>query len=170
MPLQDVSDDQLMINWLRQSGHAHLLDDQLHHANPTSSPSPLTAPQNYPPPPTAPHNYPPPTIASPSYPPPTMSSSSPVPQFGGGPTSGNPLLNMFSQSALHPQTNFPQTTNYGGAGSPSPPIIPTMDQFNAPSYDHQSSPLHFNASPTQFLAPNMGQQQLDMDIEVKCCL
>ena len=54
MPLQDVSEDQLMINWLRQAGHGHLIED--HHPN---------------------HNVSPPIAASMSAPAPTTSLSSP---------------------------------------------------------------------------------------------
>jgi hypothetical protein len=137
MPLQDVSDDQTMIGWLRQAGHSHLLDEQPHNAN-TMSPQ-LSA------------------ASPPNYPPPTTSLSSPPPLFGGGHNSSNSLLNMFNPTASYNP----------GIGSPSPPIIPQTTQFGGLPFGQQSSPLHFTASPTQFLAPNMNQQQLDMDIEVK---
>ncbi len=39
MPLQDVSNDESMIGWLRQAGHGHLLNDQHQYANLSSSPS-----------------------------------------------------------------------------------------------------------------------------------
>ncbi len=178
MPLQDVSNDHTMINWLRESGHSHLLDEQHHNGNTTSSPPP-TSSSNYPPPtisslnyppppPTSSSSYPPPVTSSPNYPAPTTSLSSPPPTFGGGYNSSDPLMNTLNRSGSFPRIDFQPTANYSGAaGSPSPPIIPQMSHFNAPSYDHQSSPLHFNASPTQFLAPSMNQQQLDVDIEVK---
>jgi hypothetical protein len=157
MSLQDVSNDQAMIGWLRQSGHAHLLDEQHHNSN-TMSPQPSTgSPPNYPPPTTAPSNYPPQATAPSNYPPPTTSLSSPPPPFGGSYNSSNPLLNMFNP-----------TSNYNpGIGSPSPPIIPPTTNFGGSSFGQPSSPLNFTASPTQFLAPNMNQQQLDIDIEVK---
>jgi hypothetical protein len=192
MPLEDVSNDQTMISWLRQSGHSHLLDEQLRNTNTTSSSPPPNVsfgqtnsssnfpspPPNYPPATTSSSSYPPATTSSASYPPPTTPSSnyplqttslsSPPPLFGGSYSSGNPLINSLNQSTSFPQTNFHPTSSYGGpGGSPSPPLIPSTSHFNAPSYDHQSSPSHFMSSPTQFLAPNMDQQQLDMDIEVK---
>jgi hypothetical protein len=63
---------------------------------------------------------------------------------------------------------FNPTSSYNpGIGSPSPPIIPPTTNFGGSSFGQPSSPLNFTASPTQFLAPNMNQQQLDIDIEVK---
>jgi hypothetical protein len=152
-----------MISWLRQSGHAHLLDEQLSHANNPSSAPPLSQPpQNNPFGQTNPSNFSP--MPPFNYPPQTTTQSSAPPQFGGGFNSGgDPLMNNLHQSGSFSRSNFPPTSNYGGApGSLSP-----THHFSAPSFDFQSSPLHFNSSPTHFLAPNMNQQQLDMDIEVK---
>jgi hypothetical protein len=174
MPLQDVSNDQSMMDWLRQSGHGHLLDERSGNAiNTSSSSSP-------PPPPflsnllsgqtTSSSNYPPQTTSS-NYPPQAISSSSPPPIFGGGFSSSGPQMDTLNRSASFPRTDFLQTSSFGGgAGSSSPPIIPSANHFTAPSLDYSSSPLNFNPSPTQFLSSNANQQKLDADIEVKYLL
>lgn len=162
MPLQDVSDDQTMISWLRQAGHAHLLDEQLRNNDRTSSPPSENIPfrQN------DSSNFSP--IPPPNYPAQTTSLSPLPPIFDGGFNSGDPLINSLHQSGSFPPSNFPSTSIYGGAPGPmSPTIISPAQHFGASPYDLQPSPLHFNSSPTQFLAPNMNQHQLDMDIEVK---
>lgn len=42
MALQDVSHDPSVVNWLRQSGHGHLLDDRHQSTNyPSSAPAPI---------------------------------------------------------------------------------------------------------------------------------
>jgi hypothetical protein len=162
MPLQDVSNDQSMIGWLRQQGHGHLLDNQLHNASSTASPPspPLNISSQR-------------TTDALSYPPQSTSISSPPPMFGGSIGSGgfNPAsshMNNVNQSTSFRQADRQPTSYYGEhARSLSPPIIPPTGHFNAPSYDHQSSPIHFGSpSPTHFLTPNMNQQQLDADIEV----
>lgn len=148
MPLQDVSDDQTMISWLRQAGHAHLLDEQLRNNNRSSPPS---LSQNVPFGPTTSSNFSP--IPPAGYPPQTMSHSSPVPMFNAGLNSTDPLINSLHRSGSFSPTTFPPNPIYGGA--------------SAPSFDPRSSPPYFHSSPSHFLGPNVNQQQLDMDIEVK---
>ncbi len=163
MPLQDVSNDQTMISWLRQAGHAHLLDDQLQSGGNVSSPPPPPS-QNIPFGPTgSSSNFSPPPPTS-NYPPQTAPISSPSPIFSGGFSSNDPLLNSLHRSGSFPQSNFPPTSTYGGYNTG--PLSSPTHHFTAPSFGPQSSPLHFNSSPTQFLGSNMNQQQLDMDIEV----
>jgi hypothetical protein len=163
MPLQDVSDDHTMISWLRQTGHAHLLDEQHHNGDNVSSPPP-PPPQNIPFGPTSSSsNFSP--LPPSNYPPQTASMPSPSPNFSGGFNSNDPLIDNLHRSGSFPQSNFLPTSTYGGYNSG--PLSSPTHHFAAPSFDHQSSPLHFNSSPTQFLAPNVNQQQLDMDIEVK---
>ena len=159
MPLQDVSDDQTMISWLRQAGHAHLLDEQLRNANRGSSP-PLPT-QNNPYGPTSSSHFSP--IPPSNYPPPTASHSSPPPMFGGGFNSTDPVMNTIHRSGSFSPTNFPPNAIYGSSGGPMSPT----HHFSGPSFDHQSSSPFFHSSPTHFLGPNINQQQLDMDIEVK---
>ena len=119
MPLQDVSNDHSMMDWLRQSGHGHLLDSGNHD-----------------------NNYPPPKTSSSSSPPPPLFGSS-----GGG--SGNygsssPQMNIPNQSST-----FPPTSNYGGAGSPllsSGYFNPqSMDHQSSP-LNLSSSPTQFLGS------------------------
>jgi hypothetical protein len=199
MPLQDVSNDTSMMDWLRQSGHGHLLGERTQNATTTSTSSPLPALQstlpfglttsssnyppqttsssNYPPPTTSSSNYPPPTTSSSNYPPQTTSISSPLGIFTGGFGGNAPTGDTLNRSASFPRTDFLQTSSFGGGGaggaaasSISPPIIPPTSHFSAPSLDHLSSPVNFNASPTPFLTSNVNQQQLDIDIEVRYLL
>ncbi|CAF3499839.1 unnamed protein product [Rotaria sp. Silwood1] len=136
MPLQDVSHDLAMIDWLRQSGHAHLLDERLLNANISSSPPPFNYPYGQ-----------------------THSLSSPIPGHNMGYDSSGSPINPLNQSSSFHQPPFLQSSHYdGGARSLSPPILPQ-------SYGHQSSPLPFHSSPTQFLSPDVHQHQLDADIE-----
>ncbi|CAF2479362.1 unnamed protein product [Rotaria sp. Silwood2] len=136
MPLQDVSQDQAMIDWLRQSGHAHLLDERFLNTNPSSSPPPLNMPFGQ-----------------------TTSLSSPMPGLNLGYNTGGSPIDPLNRSSSFHQTPFYSTSHYdGGTRSLSPPILPQ-------SYGHQSSPLHGSSSPTHFLPSNMHQQQLDVDIE-----
>lgn len=146
MPLEDVSDDQLMINWLRQAGHAHLLDEQMRNNNRSSPPQPS---QNIPFGPTTSSNFSP--IPPSGYPPPTMSHSSPVPMINPGLHGSDPIMNSLQRTGSFSPTTFPPNPIYGGAG-----VIP---------FDSRPSPL-FHSPPSQFLGPGINQQQLDMDIEV----
>jgi hypothetical protein len=162
MPLQDVSNDPTMMDWLRQAGHGHLLDERIHNTNAASSSSP-------PPPPSlnAPFGQ---TTSSSNYPPQSTSLPPPPPQpsFGGGYNTSGAQSNAFNRAAAaFPLTDLHPTPTYGPNSSSSPPVIPPTSHFNASPYNQQSSPLHFSSSPTQFLAPNINQQQLDADIEVK---
>jgi hypothetical protein len=157
MPLQDVSDDQTMIGWLRQAGHAHLLDEQLQNRGGNVSSPPLPPSQNIPFGPTSStSNFSP--LPPSNFPPQAGPMSSPPPLFGGGFNSNDPLLNSIQRSGSFPQTNL---SGFNAGPVPSP-----THHFAAPSFGQHSSPLNFNSSPNQFLAPNMNQQQLDMDIEV----
>jgi hypothetical protein len=165
MPLQDVSNDSTMMDWLRQAGHGHLLDERLPNTNATSSSPPpsnvpfgqTTSSSNYPP--QSSSNYPP---QSTSLPPPP-----PQPSFGGGYNTSGAQSNAFNRAAAFPLTDLHPTPTYGANSSSSPPVIPPTSHFTASPYNHPSSPLHFSSSPTQFLASNVNQQQLDADIEVK---
>ena len=142
--MQDVSEDSSMINWLRQAGHGHLIEDQLRHAQNNSSP-PLSNPsygQN---------------TSSQNYPPQPTSLSSP----------GMDALNRSGSFSL---TDYNQQPTYGAAGSPAPPMISSLGNFDASSFNQQHSPLNFTGSPTQFLTPNLNDPQLDINIEVRRCL
>jgi hypothetical protein len=143
MPLEDVSNDHKMIDWLRQSGHSHLFDE--HPQSTTAGPS---SPPLY--------NQYAPTTSSGSYPPYSTSS---LPVFTAGHNISGPQTNTFGQPAPFLHTNIPSTASYGsGAGLSPPPMM-------LPSYDHQSSPLPFSSSPIHLATSNMNQQQLDADIE-----
>jgi hypothetical protein len=155
MPLQDVSNDHSMIDWLREAGHAHLLDERPQNTNTTSSSPP---PQN---------NLYGQATSSSSYPPQPTSLSSPPPMFGGGYNSTDHQLDALHRSGSLPRTDFFQGGSYGGATSSSPPIIPGSHNFGGSPFNQHSSPPPYASSPTQFLAPHMNQQQLDVDIEVK---
>jgi len=160
MPLQDVSNDSTMMDWLRQAGHGHLLDERIHNNNAASSSSPPPPPSNVPfGQTTSSSNYPP---QSTSLPPPP-----PQPSFGGGYNTSGAQSNAFNRAAAFPLTDLHPTPTYGANSSSSPPVIPPTSHFTASPYNHPSSPLHFSSSPTQFLASNVNQQQLDADIEVK---
>jgi hypothetical protein len=137
-----------MIDWLRQAGHSHLLDERIQNTNSISSP----------PPPSIPFGQP---TSSSNYPPQATSLSSVSPPFNTG-FPGAPPMNTLNRTASFPQTDFNPTASYGGgAAAFSPPI-------GSSSFGQHQSPLHFNApSPTQLLAPNRNERQLDIDIEVK---
>ena len=151
MPLQDVSNDQLMINWLRQAGHGHLIDDR----NAAAAAAGAAAPSS---PPDTSYGQPAP---SPNYPP--LPSSSSLSQFDHG-LRGNDL----HRSGSYPQGNFNPMSIFGGNASPPPPMIPPPNNPYPSSYNQQQqqSPVHFASSPTQFLARSNNDQQLDADIEV----
>lgn len=156
MPLQDVSNDQSMINWLHQSGHGHLLGGQQANASPPSPPLNISSGLG-----NSSANYPPPT-----------STSSPPPHFAGGSGGFNPTGSP--PNALHRSVSFPQADHHltsvlggGGHNPASPPIIPPTDHYNNSPYNQQSSPINFSStSPTHLISPNVNQQQLDNDIEV----
>jgi hypothetical protein len=160
MPMQDVSEDPSMINWLHQAGHGHLIEDQFRKAVNASSP-PLSNPlfgQN---------------ASLPNYPPQSTSFSSPPPSqyppsFSGGINTVSPPIDPLNHSGSFAHTDFNQPSTYGAAGSPAPPMIPQLAHSNgSPFHQQQHSPLNFSASPTQFLAPNLNEQQLDINIEVR---
>src|SRR4051812_16692249 len=62
MPLEDVSNDSSMIDWLQQSGHGHLLANQHGYSNISSSSAAVGATIARPPPPLSPS--PPPMISA----------------------------------------------------------------------------------------------------------
>ena len=143
MPLQDVSDDQLMINWLRQSGHGHLIEDHRpnNNAASTSFASPLGAA-----PPTSQPSH---SQSSPNYPPPTANPLSSPP----------PLLDQITRSGSFRQSDPAPPLTYVAAGSP--PIHSATGGF-----DQRQSPLHFASPSSPFVSPTMNDQQLDHTIEV----
>ncbi|CAF0729705.1 unnamed protein product [Rotaria sordida] len=136
MPLQDVSNDPTMIDWLRQSGHAHVLDERLLNPNVSASPPPFNIPYGQ-----------------------STSLSSPIHGFNMGYTSSSPQINSVNRSSSFLQPPYHSTSSYEGAAHPLSPLLV------APSYGHQSSPIHFTSSPTQFLSPDTNRQQIDADIE-----
>ena len=161
MPMQDVSEDPSMIHWLRQAGHGHLIEDQFRKAVNASSPPPSNPPhgQN-----TSPANYPP-QLTSLSSPPPSQFP----PSFSAGFNTASPSLDALNRSGSFGAADFNRHSTYGAGGSPAPPMIPSLGNFNGSPFDQQHSPLNFSASPTQFLAPNLNDQQLDINIEVRRC-
>lgn len=160
--MQDVSEDPSMIHWLRQAGHGHLIEDQFRKAVNASSPPPSNPPygQN-----TSPSNYPP-QLTSLSSPPPSQQLST---SFSGGFNMASPPLDTLNRSGSFSGADFNRQPAYGTAGSPAPPMIPSLGNFNTSPFNQQHSPLNFSASPTQFLAPNLNDQQLDINIEVRSC-
>ena len=159
MPLQDVTNDPSMIDWLRQSGHAHLLDGQLYNTKATISALPSG---------NAPFEQ---TVLSPKYPPSSTSLPSPPSNFDNGQYTGNRQVDAFHQSTSFPQTDTHGSTAYDGIFPSSlSSRLPVSNHFNASTYDHPPSPLHFSSSPTQFASSDNDQQQLDIDIEVKYLL
>ena len=140
MPLHDVSHDPSMMDWLRQSGHGHLLDDGIPHATTTSTSSPLpglqstlpfgqtTSSSNYPPQTTSSSNYPPQTTSSSNYPPQTTSSSNYPPQTT---SSSNYPPHITSSSS-------PLGIFTGGFGGNAPPV----DTLNRSASFPQTDFLH----------------------------
>jgi hypothetical protein len=146
MPLQDVSNDPSLIDWLRQSGHGGLLDDRQHFSNTSSSPAV-------------------PMIGG------TQTNIHPQSISFNQPQSydrqGSPQLNSFNQSQSYDRQGSPQMNSFNQSQSYNRQQSPQMNSFNqSQSYDRQYSPQNFISSPTQFHAPNR-DQQLDADIEVR---
>lgn len=167
MPLEDVSNDRQMIDWLRQSGHGHLIDDRI--SNIESSSAPLAAQPS----PAAAAATSLPFVKSASstnYPPQqaALSSASPIFNTGLAGLFGAPSLNNLNQSTSAPQPDYRTTTSYGGGGGGGGHPLATSSPLplGASPFGQHSSPLHFDSSPTQLLGSNTNQQ-LDYDIEVK---
>jgi hypothetical protein len=165
MPLQDVSDDQLMINWLRQSGHGHLIEDHVHRGQNKLSSSPFVVPNAI--------NPPSGTTASPpsNYPEQTANSiSSPAMAiFSGGFNTNPSQMNTGNQSAPFVRTDLNQSSAFGATNASPPPMISAGAEFNTINTNQQASPVQFSSSPTPFLTPNINDQQLDINIEVGSC-
>ena len=105
MPMQDVSNDQSMINWLRQSGHAHLIDEHNEMTNMSSSVPQLSSVN-------APYDT---TGSSSTYPQTVVSNASPdLPMFMRGYRPNVPADNMVNRSV-----------SFHRDASPDPPVIPT---------------------------------------------
>ncbi|CAF4929050.1 unnamed protein product, partial [Rotaria magnacalcarata] len=137
-----------MIDWLRQAGHSHLLDERIQNTNSISSP-PLTS---------IPFGQ---TTFSSNYPPQATSFSSVSPLFNTG-FPGAPPMDTINRTASIPQTDFKPTASYGGAATLSPPPPP----IGSSSFGQHQNLSHFNSpSPSQLLAPNSNERQLDIDIE-----
>jgi hypothetical protein len=121
MPLQDVSNDPSLIDWLRQSGHGGLLDDRQHFSNTSSSPAV-------------------PMIGG------TQTNIHPQSISFNQPQSydrqGSPQMNSFNQSQSYnrqqsPQMNsFNQSQSYDRQYSPQN-FISSPTQFHASNRDQQ---------------------------------
>ncbi|CAF3370730.1 unnamed protein product [Rotaria socialis] len=148
MSLKDVSNDRLMIDWLRQAGHGHLLDERIQNTNFISSPPSASIPFGQ-------------TTSSSNYPPQTTSLFSVSPPFNTG-FPGAPPMNTINRTAPILQTDFNPTARYDGAATLSPSPLP----IGSSSFGQHQDSSHFNSpSPAQLLAPNRNERQLDVDIE-----
>ncbi|CAF0790394.1 unnamed protein product [Didymodactylos carnosus] len=174
MPLQDVSNDPHMLDWLHTAGHGHLLGDQSHSSSaphpattsgeatnythqPDSSPihsgdHHLDAPQHSP----SPHFQ-------------TSNSGNPPTSFHQTSYGGSPSSHFQTSNSSNPPASFHQTSY--GSSPPPPTILPPLLSHPQANYGGitSNSPTRFTSSPmnydsTHFL--NSGNhQQMDVDIE-----
>lgn len=154
MPLQDVSNDSSMIEWLRQAGHGHLIAKDQHYSNISTSTSLPSFPH------TANNDE--------LY----RSSQNRSTTFG--------QVASFNKESYDSHDNARQYTSL----SPSPPIIPMGSTSANPYHHSYNQSASFSPSPNinnlsygsqyncastsaQFQAPHMSQFQTDADIEVR---
>jgi hypothetical protein len=137
MPLQDVSNDQAMINWLHQSGHGHLIDSRPQNSSYPSPPALPTQLGNYPPP-----------------------SNEPLHQTA-------PFSNPhFASSLNHPSAVSPSPPIISGLNL-QPQSQPQHQAMPPYPHPHQPSPELFHSSASPFAPANINDRALDVDIEVR---
>lgn len=115
MPLEDVSTDSSMIDWLRQSGHAHLLANQHEYSNHSSSAAAVGV-----------------SAATAAHPPP-LSPSPPIISSGFGNASYH--QESYNRSGSFEQNNIVSAQSYG-LQSPTN-FVSSPSQFIAP---HMNNP------------------------------
>lgn len=126
MPLEDVSNDSSMIDWLRQSGHAHLLANQHEYSNRPSSAA-VGAPAAHPPAP-------------------PLSSSPPI--ISGGFGNASYHQESYNRSGSFEHNNTVSAQSYG-IQSPTN-FISSPSQFLAPHVNNPQLDADIEVSTTVF--------------------
>ena len=129
MPLEDVSNDSSMIDWLQQAGHGHLLANQHGYSN-TSSSAAVGASASSAPPPLRP-----------------QLSPSPPPIISGGYANENYRHDSYNRSGSPEQNNSFRSQMYGTQPSPTN-FVSSPSQFLAPRMNNPQLDMDIEVSAT----------------------